>query len=439
MRLEDLLKPISPDAPCGEDLLVADDPDFIDYYFNVEDRLPTSYFNVVRGTLFDAKSIDHKAETAQIDALLKRSRDLRLVVLEAKFQALSGRFKGFAEALLGVAGLLQAYPGDVHPTDPVDRRNAIEELNALATIAAPLEYAPLLTDKRQGDVLYRVFATGTGKIAPREGETAGDSGGMLSALGSSENAAAVDALFAQMTALLDALKMIDGVCQSGPGRFTPTLDRIRGRLTDIRDMILQARSDLAGQPSDVEAAANEDGAGDGAATSAEPGQGGATTFTIAATPAGLPDHRAAWRMLGTVETYFARREPSSVALILVMQARKLVGRPLVEAMDTLLESTSAYAVLNLGDNNMMMTMSRMRDLVAYAPFEPTDQWETPLEGDEEMPEIVSRDHAAATLKLIEDYFRVREPASPITILLFKARNMLTKDFNAIVRELLPPS
>jgi type VI secretion system protein ImpA len=33
---------------------------------------------------------------------------------------------------------------------------------------------------------------------------------------------------------------------------------------------------------------------------------------------------------------------------------------------------------------------------------------------------------------------MREPASPITILLFKARNMLSKDFNAIVRELLPP-
>ncbi len=438
MRLEDLLKPVSPDAPCGEDLLSADDPDFIDYYFNVEDRLPTSYFNVVRGTLFDPKSIDQKAETAQIDALLKRSRDLRLLALEAKFQALAGRFKGFAEALLGVAGLLKAYPEDVHPTDPVDRRNAIEELNSLATITAPLEYTPLLTDKRHGDVLYRVFATGTGKIAPREGETPGDSGGVLSALGSSENVAAVDALYAQITALLDALNTIDAVCQSGPGRFTPTLDRIRGRLTDVRDMILQARSDLAGS---TEAGPNEDGDGtpdsDGAA--GEPGKAGAMSFTVSATPAGLPDHRAAWRMLGTVETYFARREPSSVALILVMQARKLVGRPLVEAMDTLLETTSAYAVLNLGDNNMMMTMSRMRDLVAYAPFEPTDQWETPLEGDEEMPEIVSRDHAAATLKLIEDYFRVREPASPITILLFKARNMLTKDFNAIVRELLPPS
>lgn len=435
MRLDDLLKPISPDAPCGEDLLVADDPDFIDYYFNVEDRLPTSYFNVVRGTLFDQKSIDHKAETAQIDPLLKRSRDLRLVVLEAKFQILAGRFKGFAEALMGVAGLLETYPEEVHPTDPVDRRNAIEELNALATIVAPLEYAPLMTDKRMGDVLFRPYATGTNKIAPRAGETAGDSGAVLSALGSSENAAVVDALHAQIGDLLGAVKTIETICQTGPGRFTPTLDRLRARLTELQEMILQARSDLAdGTATEVPVEGEAGDTVEGAAAA-----GGTTTFTISAPPAGLPDHRAAWRMLGTVETYFATREPSSVALILVMQARKLVGRPLVEAMDTLLESTSSYAVLNLGDNNMMMTMSRMRELVAYAPFSPTDQWDTWQEGDEEMPEIVSRDHAGATLKLIEDYFRLREPASPITILLFKARNMLSKDFNAIVRELLPPA
>ena len=61
MKVEELLKPISADAPCGEDLLAVDDPDFVDYYFNVEERLPTSYFNVLRGTLFDPKSVDHKA------------------------------------------------------------------------------------------------------------------------------------------------------------------------------------------------------------------------------------------------------------------------------------------------------------------------------------------------------------------------------------------
>lgn len=437
MRLDDLLKPVSADAPCGEDLLIADDPDFIDYYFNVEDRLPTSYFNVVRGTLFDAKSLDQKAETAQIDALLKRSRDLRLLALEAKFQALTGRFKGFAEAVLGVARLMEAYPDAVHPVDPVDRRNAIEELNALATIAAPLEYAPLMTDKRFGDVLYRTYATGTGKIAPREGEVPGDSGGVLGALGSSENIKVVDALHGQLVELLAAVKAIETVCQTGPGRFTPTLDRLKGRLQDIHDMILQARTDLGGAPAESADAGGEAG---GAETGGAAGAPGSTTFTISAAPAGVPDHRAAWRLLGAVERYFAMQEPSSLAMILVMQSRKLIGRPLVEALDTLLEYSSANAVLNLGgENNMSISMSKMRELSGYAMLPVTEEWENPVEGDEELAEVVSRDHAGQILKSVEDYFRMREPASPIPILLFKARNMLSKDFHAIVRELLPPA
>ena len=434
MRLDDLLKPVSPDAPCGEDLLVADDPDFIDYYFNVEDRLPTSYFNVLRGMLFDAKSVDHKAETARIDPLLKRSRDVRLVVLEAKFQILAGRFKGFAEAVLGVAGLLQAWPDQVHPVDPVDRRNAIEELNALATVAAPLEYATLLTDKRHGDILFRAFATGSGKTALREGETAGDSSAVLSALGNSENLVAVDALHSQVQALLGAVKTIEMVCQTGQGRFTPTLDRLRGRLQDMADMILQARSDLGGE-------VVEEGTGE-ATVEGEQGTAiavaGKASYTIAATPAGVPDHRAAWRLMGALERYFSLYEPSSLGLILVMQSRKLIGRPLTEAMDTLLEATSSYAVLPLGDNNMMLTMARMRELTNYGTYAAVEEWDNPVEGDEELPDIVARDHAAAVLKSIEDFFRQREPASPIPILLFKARNMLTKDFHAIVRDLLPP-
>jgi len=434
MRLDDLLKPISPDAPCGEDLLVSDDPDFIDYYFNVEDRLPASYFNVLRGTLFDPKSIDLKAETAQIDPLLKRSRDLRLVVIEAKFQILAGRFKGFAEALLGVAGLLEAYPAEVNPVDPVDRRNAVEELNALSTITAPLEYASLMNDKRFGDVVYRAYGTGAGKITLREGETAGDSSGVLSALGSSENAAVVDALFAQVQDLTGAVKRIERACQTGPGTFTPALDRLRGRLQDIHDMILTARSDLGG------ATAEE---GDGAPlaegeTGTAVAVAGKTTYTVAATPVGIPDHRAAWRLMGALERYFSLYEPSSLALILVMQSRKLIGRPLTEAMDTLLEATSSYAMLPLGDNNMMMTMARMRELSNSGTYSPVEEWETWVEGDEDLPEIVVRDHAAAVLKSIEEFFRAKEPASPIPILLFKARNMLTKDFHAIVRDLLPP-
>lgn len=498
MRPDDLIKPVSPDAPCGDDLLATDDPDFVDYYFNVEDRLPTSYFNVVRGTLFDAKSVDLKGETAQIDALLKRTRDLRLLGIEAKFQILAGRFKGFADVLTGMAALLEAFPADVHPVDGQDRRNAIEELNSLATVVAPLEYAVLLTDRRAGDIIYRAYGTGAGKISPRDGEEPGDASSVASALGNSENAKAVDALHGQVAALQAALKTISKACQATAGGGAPKLDRLDGKLGEIMDMILASRPDLAGG---AETAGAVVAGGAEAATGAAPasGKAGPATFTIAATPADVPNHKAAYRHLQAVERYFATTEPSSLALLLVVQARLLVGRPLVEALDALLESNAPFASITFGgDTGFAISMSRMRDLSERANIPPADSYgdpgavsadETaeeevpydPLAGipeivyDEEgnqiepppvslddlpdlgsepapepeaptappepeivVPDVVSREHAGMVLKQVEEFFQIREPASPIPILLFKARNMLSKDFHAVVREILPP-
>ena len=437
MRLEDLLKPVSADAPCGPDLLAEDDPDFADYYYSVEDRLPTSYFNVARGTLFDPRSVDLNAETAQIEALLKRSRDIRLLVLEAKFQILAGRFKGFAGAVAAIAALLEAFPADLNPRveeDEIDRRNALEELDTLATVVTPLEYAVLITDRRAGDITFRAWATGAGRITPREGEAAGDAAGAETALGGSENAAAVDALHEGLVGTLAALDRIRALCRAGTPSFAPTFERLPARLGEMLDLVRRARPDLDPEGA---AAAAETPAAEGAAPKAAADEA-APAPAMAAAPVeipGLPDHAAARRLLESVERYFAQYEPSALALVLVTQARLLIGRPLVEALDVLLEGEAERAQLGFGSQaGFVIPMARMRALseqagIAGAP-----------DGDGDgapAPEISGRDQAGAALKAVEDFFRVREPASPIPILLFKARNSISKDFHAILRELLP--
>lgn len=468
MRPEDLIKPITSDAPCGEDLLLADDPDFVDYYFNVEDRLPTSYFNLARGTLFDPKSVDAKAETAQIEPLLKRSRDLRLLGIEAKFQVLAGRFKGFVDAVTGMAALLETYPDAVHPVDPQDRRNAVEELNALATIVAPLEYVILFSDKRAGDIAFRPYGISTGKITAREGEEAGNAATITGALGSAENAKTVETLHQQLTDLQAALATMTRVCQAGAGGAPPKLDRVAGKLADLMDMVMTSRPDLGAAAPSAEAEAEAGADGPAAAG------GTTTTITLKATPAGVPDHKAAYRLLQAVEKYFVTTEPASLALLLVVQARLLVGRPLVEALDVLMESNSSYAKISFGgDTGFSISMSRMRDLSSQANIPTADNWaaesaaevyaavesvDPPAgEGDEAGAEdgappppvaepvaqvakpvdILSRDHAGMVLKQVEEFYQIREPASPIPVLLFKARNMLSKDFHALARELIP--
>ncbi|MFT4150240.1 MAG: type VI secretion system ImpA family N-terminal domain-containing protein [Paracoccaceae bacterium] len=434
MRVDDLLKPVTPDAPCGEDLLAADDPDFIDYYFNVEDRLPSSYFNLVRNELFDPRSIDQKGEAAQIDALLSRTRDIRLLVLDAKFQILSGRFKGFSDAVQSIAAVMEAWPDEVHPADTIDRRNALEELDAVATVIAPLEYAPLISDRRIGDIAYRPYGTATGRIAAREGEAKGDASTITGALGSSDNSAAVETLHAQVAGIGEALRRIAAVTRAGAEPFAPTVKRLEERLGDIAAMIAAARSDLGGEaPSAGDVSAEGDaGAGPDAATAVS----GAQTVVIQAI-AGISDHRMAYRILAAVEGYFARNEPASLALVLVTQSRLLIGRPLVEAIDALLPNQASSAQISFGsEQGFGIHMSRMRDLSGYSGLPDSSTFQETREDDPPVPEVVSRDHAGQLLKQVEDFFRSREPASPIPILLFKARNMLTKDFHDLVRDLL---
>ena len=439
MRVEDILKPILPEAPCGDDLLSSDDDAFVDYYFGVEDRLPTSYFNIAKGTLFDSKSVDHKSETAQIDALLKRSRDLRLLGVEAKFQILSGRFKGFADAVMAMASLVETYPDAVHPITSNERRNALEELDALATVIMPLDYASLITDKRIGDVTYRPYGTGTGKIEPREDEARGDSNAIAGALGSSENAKAVDLLYAQLVDLQAALKTMVTVSQALTDPFTPRFPYLETKLGDIADMVVAARGDLA--PEAV--AANNADANDPAAASgavmALSGNTG-TTITLNAPVGDVPDHKTAYRMLHAIERYFSTTEPASLALVLVTQSRLLIGRPLVEALDALMENSAPFASITFGtDTGFAISMARMRELSGQANIASTEDWSQFSGDDVAVAEILSREHAGMVLKQVEDFFRIREPASPIPILLFKARNMLSKDFHALVRELIPPS
>ncbi len=429
MRADDLLKPVAADMPCGEDLLAADDPDFVDYYFNVEDRFPTSYFNILRNELFDPRSVDLKGETAQIDLLLARSRDLRLVVIQAKFQILCGRFRDFSNSLDAVAGMLEAWPAEVHPTDSIDRRNALEELNALPTITAPLEYAPLITDRRLGDILYRGYATGSGKITPREGEVAGDATGITGALGSSDNAKAVDTLYAQLTTAQEALRRIAAVTRAGPDPFSPTLTRLTEKLQDIAMMVGIARTDLGGAPAET----SSDETGISPAAPAE----GATSVIVQTSVAGVSDHRDAYRLLVATEAYFARNEPASLALVLVTQSRLLIGRPLVDALDALLPNNASSAVISFGTSDGFgIYMNRMREISEHSGLSDNSSFAEEREDDPPAIEVVSREHAGQIIKQVEDFFRLREPASPIPILLFKARNMLSKDFNDLVRELI---
>ncbi|WP_308918368.1 type VI secretion system ImpA family N-terminal domain-containing protein, partial [Jannaschia sp. LMIT008] len=180
MTADWLTEPVTDDAPCGPDLELAEDDDFLDYYYEAEGRLPDRYVSAGPQLRADAPSpdrisdprdVDLRGERSAIDGLLRRSRDLRLLSLRARWEALAQDPDGFADAVEGVAAVLGAFGDAVHPALPDrarDRRAALEALANPATVLQPLQYLPLTGDP---DVTFRRIQVARGAVEPRAAET----------------------------------------------------------------------------------------------------------------------------------------------------------------------------------------------------------------------------------------------------------------------------
>ncbi|SIO01162.1 ImpA family type VI secretion system protein [Vannielia litorea] len=445
MRYDNLFEPISADQPCGPDLLLEDDNDYIEYYFEALDRIPMRFIiSSETGEVFDRKSIDIKAEVAAIDKLLERTRCLRLLSLEAQFQALAGRIVGFCECVQAIEGLLARFPEEVHPRidegDSTERRNALELLNEMSQVVMPLEHAPLIEDRRAGRFAFRDYELASGAKEPRGQERpVADSGAMLTALQSADNAAEVDKIYHALAGARAALDQIRTHCVTAPsGAFGPQFENVAEVLDAILRFFAEARPDLAG--------GDAEGAGDGTegaeAAVAEAGEGatpdaaGGGTRVASGPPVmvgPVPNHATAKAALRAVEGYFAAIEPSAPSLLLIRQAQALIGKPLTDALDALLPSKAEEAIVDFGsEEGFMLSVGRLRELAMQEPPSDLPVIDT---GEAEPVDCQNREQATALISAVEGFFRKTEPSSPVPILLFKAKTYLNRDFSSILSDL----
>jgi type VI secretion system protein ImpA len=126
---EELLKPISDEAPCGEDL---------SYDANLQ-ALET----MVRGkpeTQFSAaEPPDWKDLSSRCLELFARSKDLRTSIILSVAALELDSLPGFRESLAVVKGLLEKYWAAVHPQlDPSDNSDPLQRMNIIASVATPI-------------------------------------------------------------------------------------------------------------------------------------------------------------------------------------------------------------------------------------------------------------------------------------------------------------
>lgn len=445
MSLDWIKEPVSDEAPAGPDLDLTDDGFFVDYYYDAVGRLPERYVSAGTGEVFDPETVALKDELEAIDELLGKSRDLRLLNLRFQWQALAHDVAGMAETLTAAADVLETFGSDAPPDPREDagmRREAVNDFAAVPTVQFPLQYLDLTGGS--ANVTLRAFDIATGEAEPRDNEDPTDTNTLMQSLANPTFAKRVDAAHTAAMAMAAALKRIKAACESNPDSpFTPAHKPLIEIVDRIRGLILDARPDRRDEDPDFGGASSsgEDGETDAegeaaeGATDADGGEAGSPQMVAVADPGECKSYSHARAILEAVERYFRTKEPSSASLLLVTQARLLIGLTLPEAMRILMPNKADYAKITFANQfDFEITASQM-DNLAYessSSGSPDDAYT-----EFEVPEIVTHADVNAQLSAVETYFKAREKSSPIPILLRRARTYLGKDFTDLLGEFIP--
>jgi type VI secretion system protein ImpA len=437
--LATLTSSLSPEAPCGPDLDAEGDIDFMNYMARAEGLLPASYFSGPEGLPFDRSSIDLSKEFSAAAPFLKRTRDIRLLVLLAKFAVLNRSTEDFITCLRGIVNMLETQWDNVHPRaeggEFVARMAALETLDDTAPVVMPLQYLPLVQSRRSGPIAYRHVMFANGEAQPREGEEVHDKGTIDKALGDAE----IETLVAQRDAI-SAIRSAFGAIEKACGTEVK-LAKVTALTTNIFRLLNNAVA-LRDPSSAV--------AGEAAAMSAAGAQ-------FASAPVGrLRSRSEAVAALAAVEQYFCRLEPSNPALLLVRQAQQLIGKSFLEAMQILVPGRVAEAKFRLGkDQTVEIPVEALAsfstvDGASYDTADTSDAVAASGESEGQAadthhgsapvpPSAGTRIEAFALLEQVALYYRAAEPSSPIASLADRARGFADRDFLTLLKDLLPIS
>lgn len=331
--LASITDPISDDQPCGPDLDMEFDGDFMNFEANVGMAWPERYFS------WDSDALKGHTFYDQIEELLSRSRDLRMLVPLAKLRILEGDLSGFAEALSAIQRLLKEHWADVHP-QPADflelGMGQLSTLDDNASSVLPFIHTRLVTSRRSGPITYRKWQVASGDVNPREEEDRYDAGTLTAAIAEASEEDVESALNA-LTTIRDALAGIRLVCIEEAGyENAPAIDNLP-KAVDGAIAMLEA----ATGKSDGEAAADDAVDGDAGAA------GGASV--VVQLPAGAVDNReAAVEAMHAAAKYFALLEPSSPVPILLREAQNAASKSFYELVNDLVPDTAASAFVTLG-------------------------------------------------------------------------------------------
>ena len=322
MQVADLLQEISPEAVCGPDLEY--DPDFMALEQAARGK-PEQQFG---DTIVPAVEPNWTDVRTRAEALLARSKDLRVTVLLIRALLKQSEFVGLSEGLTLLVQLLARYWDSIYPLldaddqDPTMRMNALVALTDADGFVRDLRATHLIAPGAYGRVTVRDILVVGGRL-PAGSESvlsASQIDGTIRAA-ATERADAIAAARQSLTSLRDLQSLLS--------------DKVGGEqsldLAAVVDMIeaVVKTCDGALGEGDSGASANRQSLADGQAVSSS------ASFSAAAVVGEIRSRQDAIRMLDQVCEFIERTEPSNPAPLLIRRAQRLVSKNFIEIMEDL--------------------------------------------------------------------------------------------------------
>ena len=337
-----LSSPVTETDPCGPDLDESGDAAFMNFFAFAPFQLPDTFFT--DGRPFDPTDTEFREATEYIPAMLadvmKRTRDLRLMVFLARLAILKRNLDEFVDTVAAMATLLERHWEALHPR-PRDgsvkaRADILDELDA-SVVTISLQFVTLHTDRRKGNIAYRSTVLAEQEKAAEGGEgSEKPAGGRIAAMTQEQI----------VRALADAGEETVGATRASFRRLEATLKTIRARFAEHTS---GAETPEFGQLSKVVGGvlaffslAFPD------PTAPEPQEGEEGESGSDAPRGAIACAAHARRALEAAKDYFCLYEPSNPALPLVAQAIGLQGRTFIEVLAALLPDRHAYAQFAIG-------------------------------------------------------------------------------------------
>ena len=169
MRLsaEDLIQPISEDMPCGEDL------EYDPVYQLMENMMVATDEQEFGDTIIAGEGPDWKGVAQQVDDLITRTRDLRVLTFGALADLHLKGLPAFSKSLEALNACMETFWDSIYPeldvednNDATMRYNSLQMLNDYQLVCRGLEKAPLVELKGLGRFSMHDIWVAEGKVQP---------------------------------------------------------------------------------------------------------------------------------------------------------------------------------------------------------------------------------------------------------------------------------